>query len=116
MQIRPNGKKRPVHWVRTGRKTKTAGMGYSLMLTDGEVETLAWLADRGYFPGELYDAMDLAEGAEEMKDGSEERRWEFPEHAAWSLLELREEDPHAYLANMGDPLLSKIQELEQGIV
>ena len=30
---------------------------YSLKLTDREVETLAWLTDRGYFPAEIYDNM-----------------------------------------------------------
>jgi hypothetical protein len=90
--------------------------GYSLMLTDAEVETLAWLADRGYFPTELYDAMDPAEGEPEEVDRNVERRWVFPEHAAWSLKQLEEDDPDAYLANLGDPLLGKILELEQNIV
>jgi hypothetical protein len=99
-----------------GKPEPGPGGGYSLMLTDAEVETLAWLADRGYFPGELYDAMDPAEGEPEEVPRDIERRWVFPEHAAWSLTQLQEDDPDAYLANLGDPLLGKILELEQKIV
>jgi hypothetical protein len=85
---------------------------YELKLTDAEVNTLAWLADRGYFPTEIYDNMQLID----THDGIEESTWTFPEHIAWSLLELREEDPDAYLACLGEPLLSKILELEENIV
>lgn len=97
-------------------------MKYELKLTDREVETLACLSDRGYFPGEIYDNMNLTDNeldffqSSDLKDCNTERVWEFPEHIAWSLLELREEDPDAYLSCLGEPLLSKILELEESIV
>jgi len=42
--------------------------------------------------------------------------WIIPEPAAWSLIELREEDPDAYLACMCGDLLGKIIELENKII
>ena len=41
---------------------------------------------------------------------------EIPEHVAWSLLELREEDPGAYLACVGRDLRTRLLELEERIV
>jgi hypothetical protein len=90
-------------------------MAYYLMLTDREVADLGWFADRGYFPKEIYDAMFLADGEPEEGDYGE-RKWEFEEHIAWSLLELRDDDPDAYLSCMGGTLLEKIVALEGQIV
>lgn len=81
---------------------------YELRLTDREVDTLGWLADRGYFPELLFDEMFTSENDPEL--------YLIPEHAAWSLIDLRENDPDAYLSCLGDPLLSKIIKLEQDIV
>ena len=81
---------------------------YELKLTDREVSTLAWLTNRGYFPAELFDEMYTSENDPEL--------WLIPEHAAWSLLDLREDDPDAYLTCLGDPLLSKILKLESEII
>ena len=91
-------------------------MAYSLMLTDAEVKDLGWFADRGYFPKEIYDGMGLADGEPEDVAPNVERKWEFEEHVAWSLTELREEDPDAYLSCMGGRLLEKVVELESQIV
>jgi hypothetical protein len=97
---------------------------YHLMLTDQEVSSLAWFADRGYFPAEIYDAMGLADGELDPDDPKDvprdlERKWEFPEHAAWSLSELRETDGQpndSYLSCMSGELLTKVQQLESEIV
>ena len=89
---------------------------YSLTLTDAEVSTLAWLTDRGYWPGEAYDAMALADGEPEEVAADTPRRWEIPESAAWSVSMLADEDPGAFLTCCGDPLLSKLLALWQSIV
>lgn len=88
---------------------------YKLKLNSKEVETLGWLADRGYFPTELYDGMFLDEGEDEPSI-DRESTYIIPEHIAWSLLELRDSDSDAYLSCLGDPLLSKIAKLEGEIV
>ncbi len=91
---------------------------YEINLSDAEVNTLAWLSDRGYWPDEAYDAMSLHES--EVEEGSTDlgklRRWEIPEHAAWSITELANEDPDAFLTCCGSPLLEKLVELWQSIV
>lgn len=89
---------------------------YHIILTDAEVETLAWAADRGYFPIETYDAMHLADGEPEDVASNVERKWLIPEHAAWAITQLREEDEHACFTCIGDPLLSKLLDLENSIV
>ena len=96
---------------------------YELRLTDKEVEDLAWLADRGYFPGEIYDNMYLANGFDETEltekqrnDPNFEKTWLIEEHIAWELIFLREKDPDAYLACLGGNLLEKIIELENQII
>jgi len=94
---------------------------YSLLLTDREVSDLGFLADRGYFPSEIYDDMALADGEFDPDDSSEvpadlERRWEFSESVAWSLPLLRESDPDAYLSCLGGDLLDKVLKLAESIV
>jgi hypothetical protein len=86
---------------------------YELRLTGREVETLAWLVDRGYFPEVVYDEMQLAENEDEPSSHTEST-YIIPEHAAWSLIDMR--DDEAYLTCLGDPLLSKILDLENQIV
>ena len=87
---------------------------YHLDLSGNELKTLAWLTDRGYFPEELYD--NMSESGLAIDETGNLTRWNIDEHAAWTLLELRDEDPDAYLACCGEPLLSKILELETNIV
>ena len=93
--------------------------GYTIELSGAEIGTLDWLEARGYFPKEILNAMVLADG--EVEDHEEmpetlQRKWIIPEHAAWSLLTLREDDPDAYLACLGEPLLGKVLALERQIV
>ena len=87
---------------------------YSLTLSLWELESLAFCADRGYFPTELYDHL-LGE-IDDEKDHKAQQVIGIPEHVAWSLTELREEGPDAYLACLGGDLLTRIIELEESIV
>lgn len=90
-------------------------MTYKIALTDNELSHIGWLAYRGYFPGEAYRALALADG--EPTDGEYTTRvWEIPEPAAWSILDAREDDPHGLFANTSDPLLEKLLKLESEIV
>lgn len=86
---------------------------YTIELTDSEITTLGWAADRGYFPTETYDNLSLAEGQPEDVDKNTLRTWELEEHAAWAI---SEHDPHSLFACIGDDLLRKLLELEQAIV
>lgn len=94
---------------------------YSLTLTEHELESLHWLAARGYFPTDLADHLStqLTEQAEENST-HDRHRTEYtlpiPEHVAWSLIMLREEDPDAYLACLGGDLLDRVLKLESEIV
>lgn len=85
---------------------------YTLKLTKPEVNALAWLTDRGYFPAEIYDNMRTMG----IQPKSNLEIFHIPEHFAWSLIELRDNDPDAYLTCLGEPLLTKILELEESIV
>lgn len=84
---------------------------YRIKLTEQELKDLGWLTNRGYFPEEIYDNMyqlDEPDGEFDV--------WEFEEHHAWTLLDLRENDPDAYLACMGGRLLDEILKLEDEII
>ena len=84
---------------------------YHLDLTEPEYDTLAWLTDRGYFPQKTFDSMYHRTDADE-KIG----RYSIPEHTAWYITIQREEEPHSLYTCCGDPLLSKLVELENEIV
>jgi hypothetical protein len=86
---------------------------YELKLTGKEVEILDWLVARGYFPEVLFDEMYLEENEDEPI-ADRESTYIIPEHAAWSLVDMR--DDEAYLSCLGEPLLSKILDLENQIV
>ncbi len=86
---------------------------YQLTITTAERLALEWAAQRGYFPRAILRGMMPVEGTRECDD---EITYTMPEHVAWSLLELREEDPDAYLACIGRPLLGRILDLEASIV
>jgi hypothetical protein len=85
---------------------------YTIKLSSQELADLDWLAGRGYFPTEIIDSLILASRDENGKYIT----YHIPEHAAWSLLELRENDPDAYLTCMGGELLDKVLKLEAEIV
>jgi len=92
-----------------------------LNISNAEMNTLAWLTDRGYFPEEFYDNLHLREDQPEPDDWrdfpkNEERIWEVEENHAYSLKHLQEEDPDAYLTCLGQPLLGKILEIEEQLV
>jgi hypothetical protein len=92
-----------------------------LNISNAEHDTLAWLTDRGYFPEDFYDNLGLQDGQPDPDDWRsfpkhEERVWEIEETHAYSLKELQREDPDAYLACLGQPLLGKILEIEQQLV
>jgi len=89
-------------------------MFYYLKLTNRELEDLGWLTNRGYFPAELYDKLELIDDHDNQRDV--EYTYRIPEHAAWSLSMLREDDPDAYLTCLGGSLLDKILKLESEIV
>lgn len=90
--------------------------GYTISLTDAEVDTLAWAAHRGYFPSELYEAMVLADCEPDEVDTGCERTWLIPEQAAWSMSEHAEFDPDSFLACIGGDLHRKCMELWDSIV
>tara|TARA_R110000796_G_scaffold252537_1_gene387449 strand:- start:412 stop:711 length:300 start_codon:yes stop_codon:yes gene_type:complete len=98
-------------------KTKAA---YTISLSDWEIESLAFCADRGYFPTETYDGLTLTDGEpEEGEPGYSfkgERVWELQEHAAWPLSNLANDDPDAFLACLGDKTLEKVINLWNSIV
>lgn len=101
---------------------------YILSLSHNECKDLVWAADRGYFPEEL--ATFLSGKMAEIWDQhhamptstryhmlmNEQHCIEIPEHVVWSLMDLREENPDAYLACIGGDLLVKITSLEMAIV
>ena len=95
-------------------------MSYTITLTDSEISTLGWAANRGYFPSETFDAMHLADNEFDPDNGdvppNMPRKWVIAEHAAWAITMLREEDPDACFACLGDPLLEKLLTLENSIV
>ena len=93
---------------------------YKILVSEWECESLNWLALRGYFPQEMADciwrSIATYQDAENCLD--RKRPWNvgIPEHVAWSLLELRENDPDAYLACLGGDMLEKVLKLEGEIV
>jgi|2_EtaG_2_1085320.scaffolds.fasta_scaffold25719_2 hypothetical protein len=97
---------------------------YHLLLTDREVDTLAWLTERGYFPKSIYDDMALADGEPEHNAMTDcdplppmiVRKWVFSESAAWGLPELQRDDPGAYLSCLGGDLLDKVNALAERII
>jgi len=100
-------------------------MSYFLKLSDGELETLGWATNRGYFPRETYDAMQMTDAAQYEADGLEvkgertdktEFEYEIPEHAAWAITMQREDDPHSLFTCIGGALLEKLIKLENSIV
>lgn len=89
------------------------GHHYTLRLTDGELRSLAWAVNRGYWPEEAYDALET----DDEGDGPEPaggRLYRLPEHAAWSILEDCTEE--GYLTCIGGELLDKLLALEGEIV
>lgn len=91
-------------------------MSYSIRLTDKELATLAWCANRGYFPEETYDGLTLAEGEPEDVAPNVMRLWTLSEGDAWAIPILREEDPEACFACLGGDLLTRLLALEESIV
>ena len=88
---------------------------YEILLSDDEVGTLAWLTDRGYWPAEAYDGMYMRDDQpDDLEAGV--WIWEITESAAWSITELADDDPDAFLACCGDPLREKLVDLWQSIV
>ncbi len=84
---------------------------YTLTLTDEEYATLSWATGRGYFPAETFNAMDCDD---ETEDG--QTNYRIPEHAAWAVTDMREDDPHALYTCIGGSLLRKLIALEESIV
>lgn len=78
-------------------------MNYRVQIeTERDMETLYWLAARGY-DGGIWDATEEIEEHE----GSERVTLVIPEHAAWTVSETIEADPHAFLACCGSRTLSE---------
>jgi hypothetical protein len=95
-------------------------MSYTITLSDSEISTLGWAANRGYFPASTFDAMHLADGEFDPSNGDVPadmpRKWVIAEHAAWAITEQREDDPHSLYTCIGGSLLEKLIELENQIV
>ena len=98
---------------------------YALTLSEWELDSLNWLADRGYFPEKLADwigSNPLDTGIYQQKETNPDHKqvtlYEIgiPEHIAWTLTELRDSDPDAYLACLGGQTRNKILSLEMQIV
>jgi hypothetical protein len=87
---------------------------YEIELTNHELRTLDWLASRGYWSQEAYLHLHLADDEEEDVLPDVPRIWNIPEHAAWDILEICNEE--GYLACCGGELLDKLLVLEQSIV
>lgn len=79
-----------------------------LYLTDREVNTLAFVTDRGYLPEELYDEMHLADDAPEDDYPPDlERPWVISQRGFEALLRFGDESQ----ALIGGSLLEKLQHL-----
>jgi hypothetical protein len=90
-------------------------MPYKIELTDGELSTLGWAVDRGYFPEATYRNMEPEEpGIDLMPDQSQV--WLIPEWATWDILAHEQEDPDSLFACIGEPLLGKLLKLKEEIV
>lgn len=101
---------------------------YILSLSHNECKDLMWAADRGYFPEDL--VRHLQSKMSELWDQhhamptsthyhtlmNEQHLVEIPEHLVWSLMDMREDNPEAYLTCIGGDLLVKITTLELAIV
>lgn len=78
-------------------------MNYRVQIeTERDMETLHWLAARGY-DGGIWDATEELEEHE----GSERVTLVIPEHAAWTVSETIEADMDAFLACCGSRTLSE---------
>lgn len=88
---------------------------YEITLSDSEVKTLGWLANHGYWPTEAYEEMALRDDQTEECDEGQERVYTIPIHAAWSILDLADDDPAAFLSCTGPSLQDKCIELWQSI-
>lgn len=87
---------------------------YTLTVSPREALTLDWLSDRGYFPEPL--AAHISAAVADAPHVDQPVAVPIPEPIAWTLLDLRDEDPDAHLACLGGDLLTAILELEESIV
>lgn len=88
-------------------------MAYKITLTQPEIKTLAWLADRGYDCG-MYDSL-----ANETRDESDDSvaTYEIPEHKAWEIYEASEcPDSGFACLDWDSPLGEKIRKFLNSIV
>jgi hypothetical protein len=92
------------------------GHTYQVKLTPKEMQTLGWMADRGYFPEDVYDAMTLANGEDENAGPLTEQVWDIPEHIAWLLLGEDGMESTAFLTCAASELASKIYRLCEEVV
>ena len=90
-------------------------MKYRIELTDPELNDLAWLTDKGYWPADAYDGLTLADDQPESVGRNENRTWELSEPAAWSITVAGDDDGGCFLSCCGDPLLSKLLALWESI-
>ena len=95
---------------------------YTLRLTPDERDTLGWAVNHGYFPQDAWYALTPAENWPGDADGFPAPdadgfiTYQLPEWAAWSISQLREEDPDACFACIGGDLLHRLLELEAAII
>lgn len=100
-------------------------MSYQITLSIGELETLQWAANRGYFPKNVLDEMEMTnESAEQSRldeesqdiSNSNQYTYNIPEHVAWEITKQRQDDPHSLYTCIGGELLEKLVKLENSIV
>ena len=93
-------------------------MSYEIKLSENEMQTLGWATNKGYFPEEAWNGLELKDGELEdnLVDDNTERTFVLPEHAAWSITVQRENDPDSLFSCIGGNLLTKLLKLEQSIV
>jgi len=82
-------------------------MAYKIRITDDEMDSLGFIADRYTYADVLYDALE--------QDGDDEELYHISEPDAWEFMEaVEEEDGHLPL--MGGELATKVQALLDNIV
>ena len=87
---------------------------YEISLSLREIDTLGWAAARGYFPGDVWDSLSLADGQSEDLGPNVQLVWTLEEHEAWPLLDAYNEED--FLSCIGGSLFSKVMRFTESIV
>ena len=82
-------------------------MAYKIRITEPEMESLGFIADRYNYASVLYDAL--------KQDDEDEDLWHLSEADAWEFNDAVE-DEDGYLPLMGGELATKVQAILDNIV